>query len=60
VGFGRALNKPIVLYDSKATLSFAEGAQEMSRNLMIDYAASKTVSKLKSIPQVVESLLSQS
>jgi len=59
VGFGKALNKPIILYDSKATLSFAEGAQEMSRNLMIDCAANKTVSQLESIPEVVESLLSQ-
>lgn len=59
VGFGKARSKPIILYDSKATLSFAEGAQEMSRNLMIDCAANRTVSQLESIPDAVESLLSQ-
>lgn len=60
VGFGRALNKPIILYDSKATISFADGAQEMSRNLMIDCAATETVSEFENIPCVIEKLLSQS
>ena len=57
VGLGRALNKPIVLYDSKATLSFAEGGQEMSRNLMIDCAVDKSVSKFDDIPEAVIHLL---
>lgn len=59
VGLGKALNKPIILYDSKATLSFAEGAQEMSRNLMIDCAASKVTSKFGEIPKLVEGVLSE-
>lgn len=59
VGFAKAFSKPVVLYDSKATLSFAEGAQEMSRNLMIDCAASETVAELENVPEVVESLLSR-
>ena len=57
VGFGRALNKSVILYDSKATLSFAEGGQEMSRNLMIDCAASASASRLEHIPEIVVSLL---
>ncbi|GAB4577764.1 MAG: hypothetical protein Fur0022_04960 [Anaerolineales bacterium] len=60
VGFGKALNKPIILYDSKATMSFADGAQEMSRNLMIDCAATKIVSELENIPNAIGKLLNQS
>ncbi|MCZ7673891.1 MAG: nucleoside 2-deoxyribosyltransferase [Chloroflexi bacterium] len=59
VGLGKALNKPVILYDSKATISFVEGAQEMSRNLMIDCSATEIVSRLESIPGIVASLLSQ-
>jgi len=47
----------VILYDSKATLSFAEGGQEMSRNLMIDCAASASASRLEHIPEIVMSLL---
>lgn len=57
VGFGRALSKPVILYDSKATLSFAEGGQEMSRNLMIDCAADVSASRLEHIPEIVMDLI---
>ena len=57
LGLARALGKTVILYDSKATLSFVEGGQEMSRNLMIDCAVDASVSRLEDVPGAVTRFL---
>ena len=56
-GFSRALNKKILLYDSKSTSMVADYGYRSSRNLMIDHSATKAVSCFSQIGAAVREML---
>lgn len=56
-GFARALNKKVLLYDSRVTYLVGDEGHRMSRNLMIDYSADKVVRDFDDLPDAIEMLL---
>jgi len=53
-GMARALNKNVILYDSKTTNKIADGQYRSSRNLMIDFSADKIARKFDDIVPLVK------
>lgn len=57
-GYARAIDKHIILYDSKATNIVGDSEYKSSRNLMIDHSADRSIARFSDIPGAVEELLS--
>jgi len=56
-GLSCALNKKILLYDSRETYLVGDNGHRMSRNLMIDYSADKVIRDFDNLPDAIETLL---
>lgn len=56
-GFACALNKKVLLYDSRITYLIGDDGHRMSRNLMVDYSADLVVNNLGDLSDAIEVLL---